>query len=119
MYNLLPDRSKEIIPDDLYNLLLWMIEGYDSDNKDPVPVDVKYKAQSPNVHCQVVSNAQDIIYCTSKGQIQTHKHILLPMIIHNMTGSKSVVTLINRFGHGICYTELEELQIAMAESCLS
>ena len=41
------------------------------------------------------------------------------MTKHNMTGSKSVVTLINRFGHGISYTELEELQTAMAESCLN
>ena len=119
MCNLVPDRSEEIIPDGLYNLLLWMIEGYDSDNEDPVPLDVKHKAQSPNIHRKVVSIAQDIIYCTSKGRIWTPKHILLPMTIHNMTGSKSVVTLINCFGHGISYTELEELQTAMAESRLS
>ena len=67
MCNLLPDRSEEIIPDGLYNLLLWMIEGYDSDNEDPVPLDVKQKAQSSNMHRKVVSIAQDIIYCTSKG----------------------------------------------------
>ena len=119
MCNLVPDRSEEIMPDGLYNLLLWMIEGYDSNNEDPVPLDVKHKAQSPNIHRKVVSIAQDIIYCTSKGRIRTPKHILLPMTIHNMTGSKSVVTLINRFGHGISYTELEELQTAMAASRLS
>ena len=32
-----------------------------------------------------------------------------------MTGSKNAVTLLNRFGHGISYTELEEVQTAMAK----
>ena len=41
------------------------------------------------------------------------------MTTHNMTGSKSVVIIINHFCHGITYTELEELQTAMAESHLS
>ena len=50
MCNLLCDRSEEIIPPGgLYNLLLWMIEEYDSDNEDPIaiPLDAKHRAQSP------------------------------------------------------------------------
>jgi len=117
--NLLPEKSEEIIPTCLYNLLLWIIEGYDSDNEISIPLEKKQKAQSPNVHRQIISVAQDIIHCTSKGRTWTPKHILLPMTIHNMTGSKSAVTLLNRFGHTISYTELEELQTAMAESCLN
>ena len=71
----------------------------------------EHNLQNINVHPQVVSIAQDIIYYTLKGQIWTSKHILLT--IHNMTGIKSVVILINHLGHGISYTELEELQTAM------
>ena len=39
--NLLPERSEEIIPDCLYNLLLWIIEGYETDNEDIVPLNKK------------------------------------------------------------------------------
>ena len=62
MCTLLHDRSEEIIPDGLYNLLLWTIDGYDLDNEDPVPLHVKYKAQFPNVHCPV--NVAHSIICS-------------------------------------------------------
>ena len=79
---------------------------------------LKYNLQM-YIHRQVVSVEQDTIYCTSKALIQTPKHILLPMTLHNMTGSKSLFTLINHLVHGISYAELEGLQTAMAESHLS
>ena len=78
-------------------------------------MEIKQPTENSIVHRQVVSIAQDIIHSTSKGRIHTPKHMLLPLTIHSMTGNKNAVTLLNLFGHGISYTQLEEVQTAMAE----
>jgi len=39
----LPEKSEEIIPTCLYNLLLWIIEGYDSDNEISIPLEKSRK----------------------------------------------------------------------------
>ena len=94
-----PEKAESVIPACLYNLLLWIIDGY-QDSSD-VNLEIKQPTENSIVHRQVVSIAQDIIHSTSKG---TPKHILLPLTIHSMTGSKNAATLLNRFGHGISYT---------------
>ena len=49
------------------------------------------------------------------GSKLTLKHITLPVTMKSITGSSEVVTLLNRFGHGVSYIKLEEIEIAMAE----
>ena len=59
-----------------------------------------------NTHHNVVSIAQATYPST------------LPLTIHSMTGSKNVVTLLNQYGHGISYTQLEQVQTAIADRTL-
>ena len=90
----------------MYNLLLWIIDEYQENND--VDLETKSPTGNSTVHQQVLSIALDIIHSTSKGRICTPKHILLPLTIHTMTGTKNAVTLLNRFGQ-------LEVQTAMAE----
>ena len=45
----------------------------------------------------------------------TAKHIALPMAIKTITGSKEAVTLLNKCGHGVSYSQLEEVETTIAE----
>ena len=64
---------------------------------------------------KVFSFGQDLIYAVNNGRVLTPKRIALPLSVKTWTGSAEVVMTLNRFGHGISYTALEELKTAMAE----
>ena len=51
-----------------------------------------------------------MIHCVSRGRIKTPKHVTLPL-----TGNAELVTILNRFGHALSYSQIEELETAPAE----
>ena len=99
------------IPDIVYNLLGWIITEDDSVE----PISNSRLSLSANVRRKVQSLGQDLIFSSFNGRIKTPKHILLPMAIKSMTGSSEEVKLLNRSGHGLSYTQIEEVETAMAQ----
>ena len=72
-------------------------------------------ATRPDIDHKVLSLVQDMIFAVSHGRVLTPKHITLPLTVQHLTCSEQVVTLINRFGHGISDSKLSEIETAMAE----
>ena len=68
----------------------------------------EYKSQ--RVGRLVESYGQDLIHGVSAGRQKTPKHTLLPMAVKSLTGN---VRLLNRFGHGLSYSQCEELDTAL------
>jgi len=62
----------------------------------------------------VASIAEDICTATTRGQWKLHKRLLLGMTVRHLTCSAQLVTLLNRFGHCTAYSQLLELETAMA-----
>ena len=90
------DINKEniIVPTVVYNLLAWILcEGGEA-GEEKVNV---------NEHCKrfVLSLAQDLLYNVSNGRMKTPKHVALPVAVKIITGSKEVISLLDRYGHGI------------------
>ena len=69
---------------------------------------------SADVRRIVLSLAQDLIHCVSGGRIKTPKHVTLPLTIKSLTGNAELVTILNRFGHALSYSQIEELETALA-----
>ncbi|XP_062513276.1 uncharacterized protein LOC134189062 [Corticium candelabrum] len=69
-------------------------------------------------HRRVLSIAQDIIYTAHNGRVKTSRQVLLPTAIHHITRSAQVVSLLNRFGHGISMSQIKEMDNALAEKQL-
>ena len=108
-----PDDLTEnniVIPDLLYNFLAWLL----SDDNSTDPVSAQKVLVSEKTHHKILSLGQDFMFNASNGRIKTPKHIALPMTIKSKTGCAEIVTLLNRLGHGISYTHIEELETAMA-----
>ena len=65
------------VPTVVYNLLAWILceDGEGEDEKVNI----------------------DDIYNVSKGRMKTPKHVALPIAVKNLTGSKEVITLLNRY----------------------
>ena len=90
-----------LVPDMLYNMLAWILTSDTEFSTERV-------TNLPNhVHRWILSLGQDLIHCVS--------HVLLPMTVKSLTGNAKRVTLLHRFGHGLSYSQIEELEITIAE----
>ena len=62
---------------------------------------------------------QDIIHAATNSQVKTPKHIGLAVTIHHLTGSKEVVTLLNRMGQCSSYDNVEIVNTAWAREMVA
>ena len=107
-------RQTQQLPSALFNLLAWIING-DEDDGAVVSTERQTTVSSPQTLRHVMSVAEDILHCASRGRLKTPKHIYLPMAVRNMTDSSQVVALLNRFGHGLSSSQMQELDTALAK----
>ncbi|XP_053399793.1 uncharacterized protein LOC123523028 [Mercenaria mercenaria] len=68
---------------------------------------------SKRVKSLAKSFAQDCVFTTSGGRQKPPKHILLPWTVKALTGNVELIKILNRLGHGISYSVLEELDTAL------
>ena len=54
-----------------------------------------------------------MIFTVSGGQQKPPKHILLPYAVKSLTNNVELIQMINRCGHGIAYSQIEELNTAL------
>ena len=59
------------------------------------------------------SVAQDLVFAITRGRFKPPKHILLPSAAKSLTGYVELIQLLNRLGHGIAYSQLEELHLSL------
>lgn len=77
------------------------------------------RRNSDSYQRHVKSLSQDIIYMTHNGNIKTSKHISLGMTLKSITSSRKVIDIINRYGHCISYSAIEELETEATFSSVS
>ena len=70
---------------------------------------------SDRVQRLVKSIGEDIIYNSSKGRIKTAKHLQLGLFTKRKTGSKLLITCLNRLGHSMSYEEVNYVETYFAE----
>lgn len=101
----LPDtlsRSTLSIPQLLKRFLVCLLTG------EAAP-----KKITDKVHWLVESFAQDLIYAVSRGKQKPPKHLLLPAAVKALTGNVELIQALNRLGHGVSYSQIEENDTAL------
>jgi hypothetical protein len=68
---------------------------------------------SDKVNRLIHSFSQDLIYAVTHGKQKTPKHVLLSYAIKTLTGNVELIQIVNRLGHGIAYSQLEENDTAL------
>jgi len=63
---------------------------------------------------RVNSIASDIVYASTSGRIKMPQHVLLPYGVKVLTGNVELIHMLNRLGHGIAYSQLLEIETAVA-----
>ena len=66
---------------------------------------------SSKVQRLVNSFGQDIVFGVTGGRRKPPKHILLPYAVKTLTNNVELIQILNRCGHGVAYSQIEELNI--------
>lgn len=107
------DKVKSFVPQNLYRFLCLVISNPDKiDGESPA-------ATSDADERHILAIAQDIIHATSHGRVKTPKHVGLAMSVRHMTGSKQLITMLNRLGHCLSYDETERIDTSLALEVLA
>ena len=60
------------------------------------------------------SSSQDSLFIVSKRLVKPKKHLMLGLGVKSLTGSRKLLTILNRFGHTVNYHCAEELETELA-----
>lgn len=93
-----PDTSENIVPPEIIKFFAMIIAGGKAG--DAVTQKVKRIAQS---------FSSDLVFAVTNGKMKPSKHIVLAFGIKSLTGNTEVIRVLNRLGHCISYSQMEEL----------
>ena len=63
----------------------------------------------------IESFTADLVSAVSKGKVTTPKHYLVGLGIHNLTGQRAPVEIMNKLGHSISYPKVCDIETSLAE----
>ena len=68
---------------------------------------------SQRVQCLANSFGQDLVFGVTNGGVETPKHMLLPYAVKSLTNNVELIQIINLFGRGVSYSQIEELNTTL------
>ena len=107
------DTAKALLPKSLYWLIRWIVTG--EQFSDHLPS----SASNSTDERKIIMTGQDLIHCTTHARVKLPKHVGLAMSIKHLTGSKQLITLLNRMGHCSSYEEIEQVETSLANESLA
>ena len=109
------ETARQLIPDSLYLLIKQLVVS----EKRARPSNALNQSTAIEDERQILSIAQDIIHCNSKGRVKLPKHTSLAICVHHLTTSKRLIELLNRMGHCVSYDEMRSVNTSIAEDVLA
>ena len=105
--SVIPDVS----PESLSGFLRTLLAGSD----DPDRAD----SGTERVQRLVQSFGQDIVYAVTCGKMKPTKHIALSFSVKSLTGNVELISILNRLGHCVAYSQMQEIDTALCLQKLS
>ncbi|XP_071817001.1 uncharacterized protein [Apostichopus japonicus] len=101
----------KIIPLQLHNFLALLI----SPDCEELMFEDKEKVRLPkDMMVRVESISQDILFAHYRGRVATPKHVALGVSIRHLSKNVQILGMMNRFGHSVSLSYLQELDTAIA-----
>lgn len=97
-----PDTEQNVIPQSVIEFLYTLLTG-ECECADP----------SDRVQRLAISLASDFVFAVTCGKTKPPKHILLPFAVKALTGNTELVRTLNRLGHSVSYSQIEEIDTAL------
>ena len=107
------ENAEKIVSPILFNVLAWICGFSDEPQLDD------YVIVKDSQHCKLMAIAQDLLFVASSGQNATPKTISLAMAMRQLTGSSTVLNLLNHFGHCMSHEYVLRHETALAQINIS
>ena len=107
------DTAKALLPQSLYWLIRWIVTGEQYSDSSSL------SASKTTDERKIVMSSQDLVRCASHARVKLPKHVGLAMSVKHLTGSKQLITLLNRMGHCSSYEEIEQVETSLANENLA
>jgi len=89
------------------------------DGHDPPDIVYEFLKELTQGSDRVIKSlAQDFVFSVTKGKVLQQKHLNLGLGLHNLSGSKKIVDIVNGFGHCIPYKLVCEIEAGQADIAL-
>ena len=111
-------KAESMIPDAVYMFLKWLMTTDLPAEDEPIE-DKKVPIDDEDMHRKICSVGQDLLYIESRGELKTPKHTGLAIAVKHLTGSKQLVTMLNRLGHCVSNCQLRRIETALANDQLA
>ena len=96
------EEDKDIVPESVSKFLQTLLTGK-----------VAYSQPSDRVDRLTNSLGSDLVFAVTGGQTKPPKHIMLPFAVKSLTGNTELIRTLNRLGHGVSYSQVEEIDTAL------
>lgn len=106
--------AKMLLPETLHWLIRWIITG--EQYSEP---SFSSSASTSADERKIVMTAQDLVHCASPARMKLPKQIGHGMSVTHLTGSKQLVTLLNRMGYSSSYAETEQVETSLTNESLA
>lgn len=96
------EQDKDVIPKSVTMFLQTLLTGKPACSQPPERVE-----QLTN------SFGSDLVFAVTGGKTKQPKHIILPFTVKSLTRNTELIRILNRLGHGVSYTQVEEIDTAL------
>ena len=107
-------QAREVIPETLYSFLCWVIAQPEKIGENGTAAPVCREEDER----RVLMIGQDMIHAVSRGRAKMPKHVGIAVTLHHVTGSKQIITLLNRMGHCSSYDDVEVVDTSLAREVI-
>ncbi len=90
-------------PKSLVEILQTLLTGTSTESDNP----------SQRVQRPTSSFSQDLVYAITSGRVKLIEYIMLPFSVKSLTGNMELIQILNRLGHGLSYSQVEETDKAL------
>lgn len=112
-------NSKALLPRSLYWFLRWVITGEDYKGGSDGFCETGEPCSNLADERKIIMTGQDLLHCASHARVKLPKHVSLAISVRHLTGSKQMITLLNRMGHCCSYEEVELVDTSLANEVLA
>ena len=112
-------NSRALLPRSLYWFLRWVITGEEYKGGNEGFGETGEPCLNLADERKIIMTGQDLVHCASHARVKLPKHVSLAISVRHLTGSKQLITMLNRMGHCCSYEEAELVDTALANEIIA
>ena len=112
-------NSRVLLPTSLYWFLRWVVTGEEYESGKEGFREMCKPCSNIADNRKIIMNGLDLVHCVPHARVKLPKYVSLGISVRHLTGSKQLITILNRMGHCCSYEEVELVDTSLANEILA